>query len=87
MTITTEKSIDQIAVNENGLVMLREKTVVLDNGKEIATTFHRSILEPEDDLTGQPSNVVAIAQASWTPEIIAAYKISKQEVISNRGIQ
>ncbi len=87
MSLSKEKIIDQTTVTDTGLLMIREKTVIMDNGVEISSSFHRSILEPGDDLTNQPANVVTIAQAVWTPEIISAYKISKQEALSIQGIQ
>ena len=43
------------------------------DGKEISKTYHRTSLTPAQDLTGQPANVVAICNAAWTPEVIAAY--------------
>jgi hypothetical protein len=33
-------------------------------------------LNPADDLTGQDARVVAIAQATWTEEVVSAYQAS-----------
>ena len=46
----------------------------MENGNQISQTFHRTSLTPGEDLTGQPAQVVAIANAAWTPEVIAAYQ-------------
>jgi DNA-binding transcriptional LysR family regulator len=73
-TFTETKVIDQITVTENGIVLYREATRILKDGDQIAQTYHRSSLTPGQDLTGQPSNVVAIATAAWTAEVIAAYE-------------
>jgi hypothetical protein len=74
MSLTETKVIDQITVTENGTVLYREVTRIM-RGEEIAAqTFHRTSLTPGQDLTGQPANVVAIAQAAWTPEVVAAYQ-------------
>ena len=73
-TFTETKVIDQITVTENGIVLYREATRILKDGDEIAKTYHRSSLTPGQDLTGVPSNVVAICNTAWTDEVIAAYQ-------------
>ena len=74
MSLTETKVIDQITVTENGTVLYREATRILKDGEQIAQTYHRTSLTPAQDLTGQPANVVAICNAAWTPEVIAAYQ-------------
>ncbi len=74
MALTETKVIDQITVTENGTVLYREATRILKDGEQIAQTFHRTSLTPGQDLTGQPANVVAIATAAWTAEVLAAYE-------------
>ena len=74
MSLTKTTSIDQITVTENGIVLYREATRIMENGNQISQTFHRTSLTPGEDLTGQPAQVVAIANAAWTPEVIAAYQ-------------
>ena len=73
-TFTETKTVDQITVSENGIVLYREATRILKDGEQIAQTFHRSSLTPGQDLTGQPSNVVAICNTAWTDAVIAAYQ-------------
>jgi len=82
MAITKETNIDQITVNENGIVLYREATRLIEDGNEIAKTFHRTSLTPGQDLSGQPANVVAVCNAAWTSEVIAAYQAAQ----SNRGV-
>jgi hypothetical protein len=74
MALTKETVVDQITVTENGIVLVREVTRIMEDGTEISKQYHRSSFAPEADLTGQPANVVAICNAAWTPEVIAAYK-------------
>jgi DNA-binding transcriptional LysR family regulator len=74
MSLTETKIIDQITVTENGTVLYREATRILKDGEQIAQTFHRTSLTPGQDLTGQPANVVAICNAAWTDEVVAAYQ-------------
>lgn len=74
MSLTKQTVIDQITVTENGIVLYREATRIMEDGNQISQTFHRSSLTPAQDLTGVPANVVAICNAAWTPEVIAAYQ-------------
>ena len=74
MSLTKTTSIDQITVTENGIVLYREATRIIEDGNEISKTYHRSSLAPNADLTGIPANVVAICNVAWTPEVIAAYQ-------------
>jgi hypothetical protein len=72
--ITKETVVDQITVCENGIVLYREATRIIEDGKVLTKTYHRSSLTPGQDLEGQPANVAAICNTAWTPEVIAAYQ-------------
>ena len=74
MSLTKETVVDQITVTENGIVLYREATRIMENGKQLSQSFHRSSLTPAQDLTGVPSNVVAICNTAWTDEVVAAYQ-------------
>ena len=80
MAITKQTAVDQITVCENGIVLYREATRVVEDGNEIAKTFHRTSLTPGQDLTGQPANVVAICNTAWTPEVVAAYQAAQSNL-------
>lgn len=80
MALTKESKIDQITVTENGIVLYREATRILEDGEEISKKYHRSSLTPGQDLTGVPANVVAICNAAWTPAVVAAYQQAQQGV-------
>jgi len=72
-TFTETKVIDQITVTENGIVLYREATRILKDNEQIAQTYHRTSLVPGQDLTGQPDNVKAICNLTWTQSVIDAY--------------
>ena len=74
MALTKETVVDQITVTENGIVLYREATRIMEDGKQLSQTYHRTSLTPGQDLTGQPEQVVAICNVAWTPEVIAAYE-------------
>ncbi len=74
MSLTKTITVDQITVTENGIVLYREATRIMEDGNQISQTYHRTSLTPGQSLTGQPANVVAICNAAWTTEVIAAYQ-------------
>jgi len=77
MSLTKTTVVDQVTVTENGIVLYREATRIMEDGKQLSQTYHRSSLTPAQDLTGVPANVVAICNAAWTAEVIAAYQAAQ----------
>ena len=82
MALTKTTVVDQITVCENGIVLYREATRIMEDGQQLSQTYHRTSLTPAQDLTGQPANVVAICNAAWTPEVIAAYQAAQAERVT-----
>ena len=78
MSLTKTTAIDQITITENGLIMYREATRIMEDGNQISQTYHRSSLTPAQDLTGVPANVVAICNTVWTEAVIAAYQAAQE---------
>ena len=74
MSLTKETVIDQITVTENGIVLYREATRIMEDGVQLSQTFHRTSLTPGQDIAGQPQKVQDICNAAWTPEVIATYE-------------
>jgi hypothetical protein len=77
MSLTKTTAIDQITVTEDGTVLYREATKILENDVEISKQYHRSSLTPAQDLTGIPANVVAICNTVWTEAVISAYQAAQ----------
>ena len=77
MALTKITNVDQVTVTEKGIVLYREATRIMEDGNEISKTYHRTSLTPAQDLTGHPANVVAICNAAWTPEVVAAYQAAQ----------
>jgi hypothetical protein len=77
MSLTKQTVIDQITVQENGSILYREATRIMEDGVQLSQTYHRSSLYPAQDLTGVPANVVAICNTVWTAEVIAAYQAAQ----------
>ena len=57
-------------------VQVREDRQIVDDGTDeikAQGNWHRYVLVPDDNLSGQPADVVAVANAVWTDEIKAAW--------------
>ena len=78
MALTKETVVDQITVTENGIVLVREVTRIMEDGKELSKQYHRSSFAPADDVSAQPQNVQDICNVVWTPEVIAAYQAQQE---------
>ena len=70
-------NIVSVQVNQNNSLFVTTG-VDYDNdgavvGSEITAQY---TLNPGDDLTGQPTEVVNIANALWTPAVVEAYKLA-----------
>ena len=82
MALEEKSVVDKIEVLFNGSIQVRRRDQVLKDGTEIAATYHRHVLVPGDNLTDQDPRVVAIANVTWTEEVIAAYQESIQSQAS-----
>jgi len=73
MALEKQTVTGQIEVGELGTIGLRTDTVVLDDGVELNRSFHRKVLAPGDDVSGEDAKVQAVANAVWTDEVKAAW--------------
>ena len=65
-------------------IQVRKASVISKDGKELTRSFERYVLDPgtldasdnlvDTDLSGQPSEVSAIATAAWTQSVKDAWK-------------
>ena len=74
MALEEKSVVDKIEVLLNGSIQVRRRAQILKDGVEVAATYHRHVLSPGDDTSAEDSRVAAIAAATWTDEVIAAYQ-------------
>jgi urease accessory protein UreE len=79
MALEEVSVVDKIEVLLAGQIQVRTRNQVLRDGVEIAATYHRHVLSPGDDLINEDPRVAAIAAATWTEEVVAAYQNSLVE--------
>ena len=79
MALTENTSIDLIEIVGDWNIQVRQATVITKNGEQVARSFHRWVLTPDSDISGQEQKVQDIANAAWTDEVKAAYETFKAE--------
>ena len=79
MALIEKQIVDLVELVQSNHIQVRTANIIEKDGVEIARTFHRHVLAPGDDVSGQDPKVQAIANAVWTAEVIAAYQASISE--------
>jgi hypothetical protein len=74
MAITKEVKIDKLEiVGDFKHVQCREATVVSEDGVELSRSFHRHVLHPDSDISGEPQETQDVCNAVWTDEVKTAW--------------
>lgn len=77
MALTKQSIVDKIeVVGPYSHLQVRVCERVLEDGEVIAEKFHRHIITPGADASGEDPRVQAIAGILHTPEVISAYQAS-----------
>ena len=76
MALEEKSVIDKVEVLLNGSIQVRRRDQILKDGVEVAASFHRHVVHPGDDVSNEDPRVAAIAAATWTDEVVAAYQAS-----------
>ena len=75
MALTEETIEDQIEIIGNyKAVHVRTATVIKKDGVELTRSFHRHVVNPTDDTSGQSDEVKAICNVVHTDAVKEAYK-------------
>ena len=71
-----EKVIEQDKIEIVGAykaVQIRTASVIKEDGKELTRSFHRHVLHPDADISGETDEVKAICNAVWTDDVKTAW--------------
>ena len=75
MALTEETIEDKIeVVGDYKIVQVRTATVIKKDGVELTRSFHRHVVQPTDDISGQSDEVKAICNVVHTDTVKEAYK-------------
>lgn len=74
MAITKRTEQDQIeVVGQFKHIQVRTATVIEEDGTELSRTYHRHVIAPDGDSSGESEDVKAMVAQFHTDEIKAAY--------------
>jgi len=79
MALTETVSIDRVEVVNDWTIQVRQATVIEKDGVQVARSFHRWVLTPDMDISGQEQKVQDICNVAWTDEVKSAYETFKAE--------
>jgi hypothetical protein len=51
----------------------RAKTSIMEDGKELSFSYHRRVLHPDADVSGESDEIKGMASALWSDEVKAAW--------------
>ena len=85
MALTERTEIDRIEIVNNWNIQVRQCTTIERDGQFVSNSFHRWVLNPDDDISGQEQKVQDICNAAWTDEVKAAYQTFKAEQAARLG--
>ena len=54
-------------------INVRTKTSIMEDGKEISFSYHRKVLSPDMDVSGESDEIKSVANALWTDSIKKAW--------------
>ena len=57
----------------------RAKTSIMEDGKELSYSYHRRVLAPDADVSGESDEIKGMASALWTDEVKAAWAAKQAE--------
>jgi len=74
MALTERTAEDKIEiVGDHKMVQVRTATIIERDGVEISRSFHRHVLAPDADISGESAEVQAVCNAVWTQDVKDAY--------------
>ena len=74
--LTKTHEIDQITITGNGIVLCRETVMITEGDIVHSKTYHRSSLEPGQDLSGVPEKVASVCRLVWTNDVVDDFRQS-----------
>ena len=77
MALTERTEISRREVLADGQIQVRTDTIIERDGVEVSRSFHRHVVVPGADVSGEDASVQTVANAVHTAEVIAAYRAAQ----------
>ena len=57
----------------------RQRTTIVEDGEELSFSYHRRVLTPDMDVSGESDEIKGMASALWTDAVKAAWAAKQAE--------
>ena len=81
MALTKVEKDDYEVRTEWRHIQVRTKTSIMENGAELSYKYHRKVLTPDMDVSGESAEIQALASALWTDEVKKAWADKQAEEV------
>jgi len=81
MAISKVLTDDYEVRGEHKHINVRTKTSIMEDGVELSYKYHRKVLTPDMDVSGESAEVQALANALWTDDIKKAWADKQAEEV------
>ena len=71
---TKDDKIEIVDCGDWKVLQVRTATIVTDDGTEISRTFHRHVVEPNSDVSGESDEIKSLASTYFTDDAKAKHK-------------
>lgn len=71
---TKQDKIEIVDVGDWKNIQVRTATIVTSDGEELSRNFHRHVVSPNDDVSGESTEVQKLAEMYFTEEAKAKHK-------------
>ena len=71
---TKDDKIEIVDMGDWKVLSIRTATIVTDDGAELSRTFHRHVVEPNSDVSGESDEIKALATTYFTDDAKAKHK-------------
>ena len=77
MALEKKVTYDYEVRGEYKFINVRTKTSIMEDGEELSFSYHRKVLTPDMNISGESDEVKALASSLWTDAVKKAYEDSK----------
>ena len=74
MALTEKQEYKVEVIPPYSILQVRRAEIILKDGEEVARSYHRHVLNPGQDVSGEAPVVQQVANGVWTPEACALYQ-------------
>jgi hypothetical protein len=77
MALTERTEEDKIEILADGTMQIRTATVIERDGVEISRSYHRHVIQPDEDIASQSPRTKRIITALWTADVKRDFAAAK----------